>query len=191
MKKLTQRQSEILRFITQFIKKYGYAPSFEEIRSFFRFKSPNTVTCHINTLISKGYLIKDSSRARALRTKFSLSGIPVIGKISAGFPIVIENFFEDSLFSTDDLIDVFALKVAGDSMEQAHIYDGDYVIVKKSAEIHNGDIVAAVIGEEATIKYFKREKNKIILIPANPAYKPLEITENLILGKVIGVFRKI
>lgn len=191
MKKLTQRQSEILKFIIHFIKKYGYAPSFEEIRSFFKFKSPNAVTYYLNTLINKGYLIKNSSRARALKTKFPLFGIPVVGKIAAGTPIIVENFFEGFLFLSDELIDVFALRVTGDSMEQAHIYDGDYVIVKKNVEIHNWDIVAAIIGEEATVKYFKKEKNKIVLIPANPVYKPLEIKENLILGKVIGVFRKV
>ncbi|HON05307.1 MAG TPA: transcriptional repressor LexA [Candidatus Ratteibacteria bacterium] len=191
MKKLTQRQFEILKFITQFINKYGYAPSFEEIRLFFKFKSPNAVTCHLNTLVNKGYLIKDSTRARALRTRFPLSGIPIVGKIAAGPPIIIENFFEGSLFTPDDLMDVFALKITGDSMEQAHIYDGDYVIVKKNVEVRNGDIIAAVIGEEATIKYLRKEKNKIFLVPANPAYKPIEIKENLILGKVIGVFRKV
>ncbi|MGB9641897.1 MAG: transcriptional repressor LexA [Candidatus Ratteibacteria bacterium] len=193
MKKLTGRQSEILKFITLFMKQYGYAPSVQDIRLFFGFKSPNAVTCHLRSLINKGYLVKDSSRARALRIKFlpQFSGIPVIGKIAAGKPLVIEDFFEETLFSFSDTENVFALKVSGDSMEQAHIYNGDYVIIKKDVDIHNGDIVAAVVGEEATVKYFKKIKNKIYLIPANPSYQPMEVKENMIVGKVIGVFRRV
>ncbi|HOK81018.1 MAG TPA: transcriptional repressor LexA [bacterium] len=192
MRKLTVRQSEILKFIARFMKQYGYAPSIQDIRIFFGFKSPNAVTCHIRSLINKGYLTKDFGRARALRIKFlpQFSGIPVVGKIAAGKPLMIEDFFEETLFSFSDTENVFALKVSGDSMEQAHIYNGDYVIVKKDAPVHNGDIIAAVVGEEATVKYFKKIKNKIYLIPANPSYQPVEVKENVIIGKVIGVFRR-
>jgi len=192
MKNLTKRQFEILEFIKKFIEQYGYSPSVEDIKIAFGFKSPNAVTCHIRSIINKGYLTKDSKRARALKVKFRIfSGIPVIGKIAAGKPIIIENFSDEYLFHPENFKDTFALRVSGDSMEQAHIFDGDYVIVKKNIEIRNGDIVAAALGEESTVKYFKKIKNKIFLIPANSSYQPIEVNENVILGKVIGVFRKI
>ncbi len=193
MRVLTKRQSEILRFITDFIKNNGYSPSVEDIRRFFNFRSPNAVTAHLRSLINKGYLDKKSGKARTLNIKSGsfISGIPVFGKIAAGKPVLIENFSEDFLFSPHEMKDVFALKVKGDSMQQAYIYEGDYVIVKKNLEINNGDIVAAVVGEEATVKYFRKIKNKVFLVPANPTYSTIEIKENLILGKVIGVFRKI
>ncbi|MCX7706011.1 MAG: transcriptional repressor LexA [bacterium] len=192
MKKLTSRQIEILRFITTFIKNNGYGPSVEDVRLFFGFKSPNAVTCHIRSLINKGYLSKELGKARSIKIKFSpFSGIPILGKVAAGKPVVVEDFSEDVLFSKDEMENVFALRVKGDSMQQAHIYDGDYVIVRRNVGINNGDIVAAVIGEEATVKYFKKIKDKTFLIPANPSYKPVEIKENFILGKVIGVYRKI
>lgn len=193
MKRLTNRQAEMLEFINRFIKNNGYSPSMEDIRIFFGFKSPNSVTCHLKSLISKGYLSKELNKARSLKMKFSpfVSGVPVLGKIAAGKPILVEYFSEGFLFSKDEMKDVFALKVKGDSMEQAHIYDGDYVLVKKNVDVNNGDIIAAIVGEEATVKYFKKVKDKIFLVPANPSYKPVEIKENFILGKVIGVYRKI
>ncbi|MCM8815653.1 MAG: transcriptional repressor LexA [Candidatus Omnitrophica bacterium] len=193
MKGLTSRQAEILEFINRFIKNNGYSPSMEDIRIFFGFRSPNAVTCHLRSLINKGYLSKEISKARALRLKFSSSGygIPVLGKIAAGRPVLIEDFSEGFLFSQEEMKGVFALKVKGDSMKDAHIYDGDYVIVKKNVDINNGDIVAAIVEEEATVKYFRRIKNKVFLIPANPSYKSIEIKENFILGKVTGVLRKL
>ncbi len=191
MRKLTGRQAEILRFINQFIKENGYSPSVEEIRKFFGFKSPNAVTCHLNSLRNKGFISRESSKARAIKMRFFNPGIPVIGKIAAGEPVITEDFQEDFLFSSDEMRDTFALKVKGDSMQQANIFDGDYVIVKKDIEVKNGDIVAAIIGEEATVKYFKKVKGKIFLVPANPSYSPVEIKENFILGKVVGIFRRI
>lgn len=193
MKKLTGRQAEILKFISQFIRDNGYSPSVQDIMKFFGFKSPNSVTCHIKSLISKGYLVKGLNKARSLKIKFSpvFSGIPVIGKIAAGKPVIVEDFSDDFLFSPGEMEDVFALRVKGDSMEQAHIYDGDYVLVRKNVGFNNGDIVAAVVGEEATIKYFRKIEDKIFLIPANPSYQAVEIKENCIVGKVIGVFRKV
>lgn len=183
----------MLNFISHFIKNNGYSPSVEDIRKFFGFKSPNAVTCHLNSLINKGYLSRERSRARALKIKLPqfLSGIPVFGKIAAGRPVVIEDFYDGFLFSPEEMKDVFALRVKGDSMEQSGIYDGDYVIVKKGVEINNGDIVAAILGEEATVKHFKKMKNKIFLVPANPSYQPIEIKEDLILGKVIGIYKRL
>ncbi|MCM8816111.1 MAG: transcriptional repressor LexA [Candidatus Omnitrophica bacterium] len=193
MKKITLRQAEILKFISSYIKNNGYSPCVEDIRLYFGFKSPNAVTCHLKSLIRKGYLSKELNKARSLKINlpFFVSGIPVLGKIAAGKPIIVEDFSGDFLFSQDEIKDVFALKVKGDSMQDAHIYDGDYVIVRKNIEINNGDIVAALVGEEATVKYFKKVRSKIFLVPANPSYEIVEIKENFIVGKVIGVYRKI
>lgn len=197
MEKLSEKQKKILEFIEGFIKEKGYSPSIGEIQNNFSFHSPHAVTCHIRSIIEKGYLSKVAGKARTLTISGQkLSGgffkIPVIGKIAAGKPVIPDGTEENFVFGKTGISgdETFALKVRGDSMEQAGIFEDDYVIVDKRKNIKNGDIVAAVIDGEATVKYFFREKDRIKLSAANPLYEPIFIKNDILLGKVTGLFRE-
>jgi repressor LexA len=195
MQKLSERQKKVLAFIEEFINRHGYSPTCEEIREQFRFRSPNAVTCYLRCLEKKGYLFRKSRKARAISLKSIHSffrGIPVLGKIAAGVPILPEDFSEETLLISPEITgggEIFALKVKGDSMEQAGIFDGDYVLVRRGG-VEDGDIVAAVVGDEATVKILKKDAGNIFLVSANPTYKPIRIKERFIAGKVVGLFRK-
>lgn len=206
---LTKRQNEILLFITGYIGNNGYAPSVREIAAHFGFTSPNAAKKHIDMLHKKGYLNMSSNVSRGISirgemndefesTIYNSSGvnIPVVGRVAAGLPILAEENLEgsiviDSVFvrTTDDC---YALKVKGESMINAGIYEGDIVVVSPKKSVDNYDIVVAMVDGEATVKRYMRKDGKITLIPENDAFKTIEIkptSDFSIAGKVVGVLR--
>lgn len=193
---LTPKQKEVLEYIERYIDRNDYSPSYREIGKAFGFSSVSTVSNYVESLKSKGHLNSTDKTARSLQLtpKFEERSfeIPLLGVIAAGEPI--------EAIRTDETIDVprdmmekdvFALKVKGDSMIDDGIFDGDYVIIKKISDPKNGDIVVSLLdGENATLKRFYREKNRIRLQPANGKYQPIYATKVAIQGKVLGVIRK-
>ncbi|MGQ0645425.1 MAG: transcriptional repressor LexA [Elusimicrobiota bacterium] len=205
-KKLTQRQSDVLEFIRQFIREAGCPPTIREIARHFRFSSLRTVQCHLEGLTKKGALRFRSARpagkgggrghrlARGLRLAEGLGGFPLLGRVPAGAPVWESGDVE----ATVDLNDMFpakfgyyALRIKGDSMSGAGILDGDLVLVRAQTSAQPNDIVVALVDGEATVKRFAREKNETVLAPANPKYTPIPVTPAVqISGKVMGVLRK-
>lgn len=200
MEPLTRRQKEILEYVRNFIDENGYAPSYREIAFYFEYSSTGTVAEYIGILEEKGYITKESMDARSLQlTPAFASGIetfmiPLEGVIDAGKPI--------EAIRTNETIDIprdmmgaktFALRVRGDSMIEDGILDGDYVIIEQTSSARNGEIVVALVdNENATLKRFYNEKNKIRLQPANKTMKPMMFSKSRITvqGKVKGVIRK-
>ena len=195
-KQLTNRQASVLSFIREFAVEKGYPPTIPEIQEEFGIRSPNGVNNHIKALIRKGYLRRDSSRARALDIVGRNAGIPVIGRVAAGQPILAEENFE-GFFNLHDFQrsgDVFMLRVRGDSMKNARIFDGDYVIVRMQETLESGEIGVAIINNEATVKRIYCDGNIIRLVPENEMMKPITVTRTdpdfRIGGKVVGVIRQ-
>ena len=197
-KKLTERQTAIYSFIVDFASEHGYPPTIPEIQDEFGIKSPNGVSNHIKALMRKGYIRRDSSRARALEILGKRKGIPVLGRVAAGSPILAEENLE-SHFTLNDMYraseDVFMLHVRGNSMINAGIFDGDYVIVRIQMAVEQGEIGVAIIDGEATVKRIYSDGNIVKLIPENDAMSPITVIQTdpnfRIGGKVIGVIRKI
>ncbi len=200
---LTQKQRLVLEYIISQIRSRGFPPTVRDIASHFNLKSPCAPFVHLQALEKKGYIKKDPTKPRAIEVLVGYKEerddyvkVPMIGKISAGLPILAEENIEGEIILDKELVkrrDCFSLKVEGDSMIEAGIFDGDFVIVKSQNTAENGDIVVALIGqEEATVKYYYRKKGQIILQPANSRMEPqvLEPDEVLIQGQVIGLFRK-
>lgn len=190
---LKGRTKKIMKILKIWMQEYGYPPTLRELAKESGLKSTWTVRYHLKKLFNKGLINirKNLSRGIELTQGF---GIPLLGRISAGQPIeAIENI-ERYINDISDLFgkkDIFALRIKGDSMTGAGIFDGDIVIIKKQSSAENGEIVAAIIDNEATVKKFYKEKNGIKLIAENPQYKPI-ISDNIhIIGKVTGVIRKI
>ncbi len=201
---LSSRQIEILEYIKKELKSKGYPPSVREIGEAVGLSSSSTVHGHLNVLEHKGYLRRDPTKPRAIEItdgSFLNNGlkemvnIPIIGKITAGQPILAVENIEDNFPAPLDFIqsnnDLFMLNVSGDSMIEAGILNGDFVIVEKVNQARNGDIVAALIDDEATIKRFYKESDCIRLQPENRFMKPIIVSDVKILGKVIGLFRRI
>ncbi|KLU59062.1 LexA repressor [Peptococcaceae bacterium CEB3] len=200
---LSQRQTAILDFIKSEIRRKGYPPSVREIGDAVGLASSSTVHGHLQTLEERGYIRRDPTKPRAIEILSSASDedpkkrlvhVPVVGRVTAGKPILalqnIEDYFPlPADFVHDD--SVFMLKVQGDSMIEVGILDGDYIVVRQQNSARNGEIVVAMIGEEATVKRFFKEKNLIRLQPENSAMDPIFTQDAVILGKVIGVFRYI
>ncbi|MFN4227710.1 MAG: transcriptional repressor LexA [Candidatus Ratteibacteria bacterium] len=195
MKKMTEKQWKILEFIKDYILKTGYPPTIKEIMNYFSFSSPTAVISHLNALEKKGYIKREKKRSRGISLKEVFFDIPIIGQVPAGIPKIEEENFEGFISVNQKFLgkgEFFSLIVKGDSMKQAGIFDGDYVIIKRNVEIKNGDIVVCFYDGEYTVKYFYKRKDSVELKPANPLYKPIIIKENpLIIGKVVGLFRKI
>jgi repressor LexA len=204
MTKLSKRQQQILDFIKKEVKTKGYPPSVREIGEAVGLASSSTVHGHLARLESKGYIRRDPTKPRAIEIldpDFSASNqtddvisVPIIGKVTAGQPITaienIEDYFPlpKRLVSSED--HVFMLEVMGDSMIEAGILDGDYVIVRQQQSADNGDIVVAMTEDnEATVKRFFKEKDHIRLQPENSNLEPIIVRDCTILGKVIGVYR--
>lgn len=193
---LTKKQSLILEFIRTFIGDNDYAPSYREIAAQLNLSSVATVAEYINVLEQKGYLKKEASSARSLQLTPSWDErtfeIPLMGVIAAGRPIEAIRTSETIDIPRDMMsANVFALKVSGDSMKDDGILDGDYVIIEKTHNPKNGDIVVALLdNENVTLKRFYREKNRIRLQPANSAYKPIYTKRALVQGRLKGVIRK-
>ena len=194
---LTPRQCEIYHFIREKIQGRGYGPTVREIGNEFGIKSPNGVMCHLKALQKKGLIHREANMSRAIQLlQDTPSGRPsrlkLLGRIAAGQPLEAIEEAED--FGFDDWEDPdhkFVLQVTGESMIEAHIADGDYVIIQKTEDARDGQIVA-VLDEEggATLKRFYRERNRVRLEPANKAMKPIYRDNVTILGTLAGVVRK-
>ncbi|MGB9839579.1 transcriptional repressor LexA [Thermovenabulum sp.] len=198
-KDLTPRQKQILEYIYDFVRTKGYPPSVREICAATNLRSTATVHGYLVQLEKKGYLSRDPQKPRAIDVidKKALNNqvvdVPLIGKVTAGQPILAEENIEEIYSLSKELLhdsNVFMLKVQGDSMIEAGIMNGDYVFVKVTNTAENGDIVVALIEDKATVKRFYKEDNFIRLQPENPYMQPIIVKDVKILGKVIGLFRK-
>ncbi len=203
MKGLTNRQQQILDYISGSITDRGYPPTIREIGRHMGIKSTNGVNDHLKALERKGYLRRDDLKSRAMRPTFfesDMMEIPVLGRVAAGAPILAREEAEDRVKIDRVLIgghkEVFALRIVGESMIEDGIFDGDYVFVKKQPTANVGEIVIAMIEDEATCKRYFPEGDRIRFEPANADYEPIfvhreEFRETMILGTVVGVYRKI
>ncbi len=209
---LNKREKAILKFIEKQVAINGYPPSVREIGKAVGLKSTATVHTYLAGLATKGYISKENQKGRTLKLlkggqyenqtkieeKTAYSGkelvdVPVIGKITAGEPILAVENITDTFPIPVDFVgnsESFMLTVRGESMIEAGILDGDYILVKKQNTANNGQIVVALIGEEATVKTFYKEKDHIRLQPENSTMDPIIVPNCEILGKVAGVFRK-
>jgi repressor LexA len=198
---LTKRQREIFDYIRRYLRKYGYPPTVREIGKALGLHSPSTVHAHLAKMEQIGLLRRDPSKPRAIevmvgkaRKALKGPGLPVVGNVAAGEPILAEENIED-YYEVPSVIggegDDYILKVRGDSMKDAGILEGDFVVVRPADEAKNGEIVVALLGDEATVKRFYRERNAIRLQPENKAHKPITTQDAELLGKVVGVFRQV
>lgn len=199
-----EKQQEILDFITSQIEERGYPPTVREICDAVGLSSPSTVHGYLTRLEKRGLLIRDSSKNRAIALPNNVKQhsnitpvseymeVPVIGKVSAGQPIFAEENLERTFPLPMDFAhgsDVFMLRVKGESMINAGILSGDYVVVKKQDIAQNGDMVVALIDDDATVKTYYKEENRFRLQPQNDFMEPIYTDHLKILGKVIGVYR--
>ncbi|MGE5544521.1 MAG: transcriptional repressor LexA [Bacillota bacterium] len=199
---LTARQKEILNYLQQHIKKHGYPPSVREIGQAVGLSSSSTVHVHLTQLEEKGWIRRDPSKPRAIEIladdnddsiDTEIITLPIVGKVAAGVPITaVENI--DGYFSVSaDFLgkgNYFLLRVSGDSMIEAGILDGDLVIVRSQDVANNGDIVVALIDDEATVKRFYHRNGYVELRPENPAMEPIVVNEVVISGVVTGLVRR-
>jgi repressor LexA len=205
---LTERQRRILSEIRHAVETRGYPPSVREIGEVVGLTSPSSVNYQLKVLERKGYLRRDPHRPRALEVLMphevdqTGSGddrptptyVPVVGRIAAGGPILAEQSVETVFPLPTELVgegDLFLLKVVGESMIEAAICDGDWVVVRRQPDAVNGDIVAALLDDEATVKTFKRSAGKVWLLPQNPAFEPIDGRHAQVLGKVVAVLRRV
>jgi repressor LexA len=212
---LTERQRTILNVIRASVTTRGYPPSIREIGDAVGLTSTSSVAHQLRTLERKGYLRRDPNRPRAVDVRGAdgnvgavapvtdVAGsdalpeptyVPVLGRIAAGGPILAEEAVEDVFPLPRELVGegtLFLLKVVGDSMVEAAICDGDWVVVRQQNVADNGDIVAAMIDGEATVKTFKRAGGQVWLMPHNPAFDPIPGNDATVLGKVVTVIRKV
>ncbi len=198
---ISSKQQQILDVIQAAIKAKGYPPSVREIGEAVGLKSPSTVHMHLNKLEQLGAIRRESEKNRAIDVvgsspmrNVAMTMVPLVGRVTAGQPILATENIEDTYPFPVDLVgqdSVFMLKVDGESMIQAGIYDGDYLIVRDQDSARNGDIVVALVdGEEATVKRFFHEKDRVRLQPENDRMDPIYTRDVAVLGKVIGVYRK-
>jgi len=206
--KMNEKQQRILDFLIEQINENGYPPSVREICQAVGFKSTSTVHGYLEKLQKEGFIEKDPSKPRALKviddnrikknetllSERELVEVPIVGKVTAGQPILAVENIEDTFplpLSFVQNSSVFMLRVEGDSMADAGILSNDYILVKQQNTANNGDVVVALIGDESTVKTFYKEKGHVRLQPQNAYYQPIIVKDNIsILGKVIGVFRK-
>ena len=198
---LTPKQAAILAVIKKNIKQKGYPPSVREIGQAVGLSSSSTVHGYLKKLEAKGYLRRDATKPRAMEVldlteedKVDFINVPLLGRVAAGMPILaVEN--REELFPLPTQFtgagEFFMLTIRGNSMIEAGILEGDMVVVRRQSDVNNGDIVVALINDEATVKRFFREKSRVRLQPANSQMEPIYTTELQILGKVIGLVRKI
>ncbi|MBI3257253.1 MAG: transcriptional repressor LexA [Actinobacteria bacterium] len=205
---LTDRQQAILTFILNEQQQRGYPPSVREIGEAVGLTSPSTVHSHLGSLQRMGYLVRDPSKPRALEVRYDPSSgaavdrrpvhhVPLVGDVAAGTDVLAQENIEEVLPVPADLTGdgtLFMLRVRGDSMVDAGILDGDLVVVRQQSDANNGEIVVAGIpGDEATVKTFRRQKGRIVLVPANARLEPMhfEPDDVQIFGKVVTVMRKL
>jgi repressor LexA len=214
---LTWRQRKVLQVIRDSVERRGYPPSMREIGEAVGLTSTSSVSYQLSTLQSKGYLRRDAGRPRTVEVRLpghpavrpdaepvedegmdiasqEAAYVPVVGRIAAGQPILADEAIEDIFPLPKQLVGngtLFMLKVVGDSMINAAINDGDWVVVRQQEDAQNSDIVAAMIEGEATVKTFKRAGSHVWLMPANPVYEPIDGDEATILGRVVAVLRRV
>lgn len=192
---LTQKQKDVLRFIYSQVRERNIAPTIREIAGHFGFSSTGTVRDYLKALTTKGYIRVAEGKSRAIELiREAMCQLPVLGRVQAGSPVyAVEDLM--GYLNLDKIIfpdpDTFALKVKGDSMIEAGIMPDDFAIIKRQEFAKVGDIVVAMIGEEATIKRLVKKGEKYYLNPANPLYEPIPVTENVtIIGKLLNVVRE-
>ncbi len=215
---LTWRQRKVLQVIRDSVQRRGYPPSMREIGEAVGLTSTSSVSYQLSTLQNKGYLRRDAGRPRTVEVRLpghpairpepgfeeddtpmditsqEAAYVPVVGRIAAGGPILAEQAIEDIFPLPRQLVGegtLFLLKVVGDSMMNAGIVDGDWVVIRQQPVAENGDIIAAMIDGEATVKTFKRSGDHVWLMPHNPAYTPIPGDEAEILGRVVAVLRRV
>ena len=191
MARTSDKQQRILEFLNDFIEENGYPPTVREICAAVDLKSTATVSYHLSELKRLGKIQSETNKRRAISLpEQQRSGrIPVVGVVTAGYPILAQENIESTIPWEGDS-SCFALRIKGDSMIGAGILDGDKVVVRPQPDCQNGEIVIALLGDEATCKRFRRDKTGIWLLPENPAYEPIDGTEAQIIGKVKAVIRE-
>ena len=212
MQGLTKRQEQTLDFIRRSIEERGYPPTLREIGEHMGIRSTNGVNDHLRALERKGYLRREDMKSRALKLveeaaevksrsdEDDILEIPVLGRVAAGLPILAEENVVDTVRVDRMLVrggrEVFGLRVTGDSMIEAGILSGDYIFVRKQASADRGDVVVALIGDEATVKYYYPERDYVRFQPANAQMAPIlvrasDFRSTMLLGKVVGVYRRL
>jgi repressor LexA len=201
--KMTNRQQEIFQFIKRYASKYGYPPTVREIGKAVGLASSSTVHAHLANLEKYGVLRRDPTKPRAIELLFDKAkkavssdegALPLVGRVAAGSPVLAEENIEDyvqvpAVAGGDE--GEYVLQVSGESMRDAGILAGDYVVVRPQNSAGDGDIVVALLGDEATVKRFFRETDHVRLQPENPAMEPIRSRDVQVLGRVVGVFRKV
>ncbi|MCM0675792.1 transcriptional repressor LexA [Micromonospora phytophila] len=205
---LTARQRRILEFIRSWVERHGYPPSVREIGEAVGLVSPSSVAYQLKELEKKGFLRRDPNRPRAVDVRAPAevddevarsqrpapAYVPMLGRIAAGGPILAEQAVEDIFPLPRELVgegEVFMLQVKGDSMLDAAICDGDWVVVRQQPNAESGDIVAAMLDGEATVKTYRRRDGHVWLMPQNPAFDPIPGDDSTIMGRVVAVLRRI
>lgn len=202
MKKMTARQREILQYINEEVMKKNYPPSVREICEKMGLSSSSTVHAHLKALEKKGYIKRDPTKPRAIeildthlhpKQKRTQRLVPLVGQVTAGIPVLAEENIENYLALPEEIVKgdiVFLLRVKGNSMKNAGILPDDLVIVRQQPSAENGEIVVALLGDEATVKRFYRDAEQIRLEPENPDFEVIISKENIrVLGKVTGLIR--
>jgi repressor LexA len=199
--KLTQRQQEIFDYVRKYVGEHGYPPTVRDIGKAIGLASSSTVHAHLANLEKLGVLRRDPTKPRAIevlkdkaREVVTPAGLPVVGQVAAGQPILAEENIEEyvpvpGIAGGDD--GEFVLRVKGDSMKDAGILEGDFVIVRRQETAGDGDIVVALVGEEATVKRFFRENDHVRLQPENETMEPIRTRDAQVLGRVVGLCRRV
>jgi repressor LexA len=213
MQGLTARQEQVLAFIRQSITERGYPPTLREIGAHMGIRSTNGVNDHLRALERKGYLTREDMKSRALRPRDMNLGapkkarsddpnmvdVPILGRVAAGMPLYADEHLLDTVRIDQSLLksgEIFGLRVVGDSMIDAGIMNGDYVFVRKQATANRGDIVVALIGDEATVKRYYPERDYVRFQPENKSMAPIlvratDFKPTMLLGVVVGVYRRL
>jgi repressor LexA len=202
LKDLSKRQREIFDYISRYLSRHGYPPTVREIGKAVGLTSSSTVHAHLSKLEALGVLRRDPSKPRAMevlvqkaKRAVKPSGLPLVGQVAAGAPIVAEENVEEYLQVPETIGGEdgdYILRVRGESMIDAGILEGDFVVVRPAQDASNGEIVVALVGdEEATVKRFFKEKDKVRLQPENKSMKPIRTRDATVLGRVVGVFRRV
>ena len=210
--KVTKRQQAVLDCIEECIREKGYGPTVREVCQSLGLSSPSTVHVHLKALENKGLIKRDPLKSRSIALTYPLEGlpalesnvvqpsfsklvnVPLVGNVAAGAPILAEENITDTITLPTDIVGdspSFLLSVRGESMIEAGINDGDYVVVKEQPVANNGDIVVAIIDDGATVKRFYKESDHIRLQPENSTMEPIITTDCSIAGKVVAVFRRL
>ncbi len=200
---LTDKQDRILNFIVEYVEDKGYPPSIREIGTAFDISSLRGVTVHLDALERKGYIKRANTsrsitvmgRTGATSPKRNVTFLPIVGTIAAGTPITASENLEGTIPVSQEMVHnvqgAFVLRVKGDSMIDEHIMPSDYVIIKPQAHADNNDLVAVMLGDEATVKRIEFTDGRVRLLPANSAYEPIVVNreDSRVIGKVIGLMR--